>query len=167
MPKNKVTLRKIKTSCRHNAWLQHIGLSVVCATRHHQHPQQRPGTPTGGESSRRGEGTGGGRAHQAPSETRTRRDGTAGAGTGPGATTGSLVENLDAEGFLILVLVVVDVDEDLLLSRRLAGREAQPDGVHLPAGHLQQHQGPGTGPSTRTGVWGAWRRGDVPGRNPP
>lgn len=52
----------------------------------------------------------------------------------------SLVEDLHAEGFLVLVLVVVDVNQDLLLARILARGEAQADGVHLPTGNLRDNR---------------------------
>lgn len=64
----------------------------------------------------------------------------------------SLVQDLHAEGLLVLVLVVIDVDQDLLLPHSLARGEAQADGVHLPSSHLQDRgleeaAGPGQAPS--------------------
>lgn len=53
----------------------------------------------------------------------------------------SLVHNLHTEGFLVLVLVVVDVDQDLLLTCALARGEPQADGVHLPASNLRDSTG--------------------------
>lgn len=86
-----------------------------------------------------------------------------------GDRAGSLVEDLHAEGLLILVLVVIDVNQDLLLTRALAGGEAQADGVHLATGDLRD-TGTCITPGTARPGWvraGVWQGGDVPQRSPP
>lgn len=81
----------------------------------------------------------------------------------------SVVDDLHAEGLLVLVFVVVDVDQDLLLTHALTRGEAQPDGVHLPTSNLhtaQQAHGEAGGAAQRLlqPLWGG--RG-VPRRSPP
>lgn len=60
----------------------------------------------------------------------------------------SIVDDLHTEGLLVLVLVVIDVDQDLLLTHALTWSKAQPDGVHLLTSNLhtaQQAHGEGLG----------------------
>lgn len=81
----------------------------------------------------------------------------------------SVVDDLHAEGLLVLVFVVVDVDQDLLLTHALTWGEAQPDGVHLPTSNLhtaqQAHGEAGGQHSACCSPYGGGR--GVPRRSPP
>lgn len=54
-----------------------------------------------------------------------------------------LIGDLHAEGFLVLVFVIIDINQDFFFASTLAWGKPQADGVCLPSAHLQGYKDKG------------------------